>query len=299
MRRWPTCRRPSVRSASHRRTRRRPLRRGHAPVRRVVDAVAHRGAPVCELIERTQYWGRQMLIWGVHVHVGIDRRDKVLPILDALLNYYPHLLALSASSPMWAGQDTSYASNRAMMFQQLPTAGLPFQFTRWAQFGVRFRSKDSWDHRPHQRDPLGHPAVAASGHHRGAGDGGPTSPSCRRWSRSSTVWSSICRSGWTRARNCRRCRRGWCRRTSGARPATASTPSSSVTGNSMNGSSPTISPICWKHLEPIADSLDCSDELAGIHGDHRARSQLPAPTRGAFARTGSMREVVASVVAEL
>ncbi|NED67432.1 carboxylate--amine ligase, partial [Streptomyces sp. SID10244] len=64
------------------------------------------GHRYAELIERTQWWGRQMLIWGVHVHVGISHRDKVLPILGALLNYYPHLLALSASSPMWAGQDT-------------------------------------------------------------------------------------------------------------------------------------------------------------------------------------------------
>lgn len=92
------------------------------------------GHRYAELIERTQWWGRQMLIWGVHVHVGISHRDKVLPILGSLLNYYPHLLALSASSPMWAGQDTNYASNRAMMFQQLPTAGLPFQFATWAEF---------------------------------------------------------------------------------------------------------------------------------------------------------------------
>ena len=92
------------------------------------------GSRYAELIERTQWWGRQMLIWGVHVHVGIDHRDKVLPILSSLLTYYPHLLALSASSPMWAGQETGYASNRSMMFQQLPTAGLPFQFQQWSEF---------------------------------------------------------------------------------------------------------------------------------------------------------------------
>jgi carboxylate-amine ligase len=86
-----------------------------------------------ELIARTQWWGRQMLIWGVHVHVGV-RRDQVMPIVSALLNWYPHLQALSASSPIWAGTDTGYASNRAMMFQQLPTAGLPFQFETWAEF---------------------------------------------------------------------------------------------------------------------------------------------------------------------
>jgi carboxylate-amine ligase len=86
-----------------------------------------------ELIARTQWWGRQMLIWGVHMHVGV-RRDHVMPIVSALLKWYPHLQALSASSPIWAGVDTGYASNRAMMFQQLPTAGLPFQFDSWADY---------------------------------------------------------------------------------------------------------------------------------------------------------------------
>jgi glutamate---cysteine ligase / carboxylate-amine ligase len=87
-----------------------------------------------ELIKRTQWWGRQMVIWGVHVHVGISSASKVMPIISSLLNQYPHLLALSASSPFWSGEDTGYASNRAMMFQQLPTAGLPFQFRTWGQF---------------------------------------------------------------------------------------------------------------------------------------------------------------------
>ncbi|KQZ67193.1 glutamate--cysteine ligase [Nocardioides sp. Root151] len=89
-----------------------------------------------ELINRTQWWGRQMLIWGVHVHVGLPERDRVLPVMSALLNQYPHLQALSASSPVWAGTDTGYASNRALMFQQLPTAGLPFQFETWPEFEV-------------------------------------------------------------------------------------------------------------------------------------------------------------------
>lgn len=92
------------------------------------------GPRYAELIDRTQWWGRQMLIWGVHVHVGLAEVDRVMPVLSGLLSYFPHLQALSASSPIWAGQDTGYASNRALMFQQLPTAGLPFQFDTWAQF---------------------------------------------------------------------------------------------------------------------------------------------------------------------
>ncbi|UUZ60499.1 glutamate--cysteine ligase [Nocardioides sp. B-3] len=87
-----------------------------------------------ELINRTQWWGRQMLIWGVHVHVGLPSQDRVMPIMSSLLNTYPHLLALSASSPVWAGLDTGYASNRSQMFQQLPTAGLPFTFDTWEEF---------------------------------------------------------------------------------------------------------------------------------------------------------------------
>jgi carboxylate-amine ligase len=85
------------------------------------------------LIDRTQWWGRQMLIYGVHVHVGIEERAKVLPILRAMLTTFAHLQSLSASSPFWGGKATGYASNRALMFQQLPTAGLPFQFEEWGQ----------------------------------------------------------------------------------------------------------------------------------------------------------------------
>src|SRR6478736_3789174 len=92
------------------------------------------GHRYAELINRTQWWGRQMLIWGVHVHVGMPERDRVMPVLASMLTTYPHLLALSASSPIWAGQDTGYASNRALMFQQLPTAGLPFAFDTWSEF---------------------------------------------------------------------------------------------------------------------------------------------------------------------
>ena len=111
------------------------------------------------LLERTQWWGRQMMIWGIHVHVGIEERDKALPIVNGLLTYYPHLQALSASSPFWAGAATGYASNRALMFQQLPTAGLPWQFGSWANYEeyvqdliathiVRDYTEVRWDIRP-------------------------------------------------------------------------------------------------------------------------------------------------------
>ncbi len=87
-----------------------------------------------EIIERTKYWGSQMLIWGVHVHVGISNQDVVWPVINAVMTKYPHLLALTASSPAWEGMDTGYASNRTMLYQQLPTAGMPYQFQNWQQW---------------------------------------------------------------------------------------------------------------------------------------------------------------------
>ncbi|WP_036317114.1 glutamate--cysteine ligase [Microbacterium sp. B24] len=87
-----------------------------------------------KLIERTQWWGRNMMIWGIHVHVGVEDVNKVFPIIGALTAYLPHLQALSASSPFWAGERTGYASNRALVFQQLPTAGLPWPLTAWSQY---------------------------------------------------------------------------------------------------------------------------------------------------------------------
>ncbi|WJY98333.1 glutamate--cysteine ligase [Corynebacterium fournieri] len=87
-----------------------------------------------EIVNRTQYWGQHMLLWGTHCHVGISHEDKVWPIINAVMTKYPHLLAISASSPGWDGIDTGYASNRTMLYQQLPTAGMPYQFQSWDEW---------------------------------------------------------------------------------------------------------------------------------------------------------------------
>jgi carboxylate-amine ligase len=132
---------------------------GTHPFARWYDQEVSEGERYATLIERTRWWGRHMLIFGVHVHVGVDSAGKILPILNGLLRWFPHLQALSASSPFWGGSDTGYASNRALMFQQLPTAGLPFQFDTWPQFegyvgdmlatGVISEVKEiRWDIRP-------------------------------------------------------------------------------------------------------------------------------------------------------
>ena len=94
-----------------------------------------------EIIARTQYWGKQMLLWGTHVHVGISHENRVWPIINALMTKYPHLLAISACSPGWEGLDTGYASNRTMLYQQLPTAGMPYQFHDWAEWQSYMRDQ--------------------------------------------------------------------------------------------------------------------------------------------------------------
>jgi carboxylate-amine ligase len=113
-----------------------------------------------ELVERNQWLARQLQIFGVHVHVGVRSPDKVMPILNALLSYVPHFLALSASSPYWIGSDTGLASYRSKVFEALPTAGLPYQLSGWDQFerymellistnAIQTVREVWWDIRPH------------------------------------------------------------------------------------------------------------------------------------------------------
>lgn len=96
-----------------------------------------------EIADRTQYWGQHMLLWGIHCHVGISHEDKVWPIINAVMTKYPHLLAISASSPGWDGIDTGYASNRTMLYQQLPTAGMPYQFQDWDEWVAFMRDQQT------------------------------------------------------------------------------------------------------------------------------------------------------------
>ncbi|GAA3647624.1 glutamate--cysteine ligase [Microbacterium marinilacus] len=107
---------------------------GSHPFARWFDQEVTDKTRYAKLIDRTQWWGRNQMIWGIHVHVGVDDVDKVFPIIHALTGYIPHLQALSASSPFWAGERTGYASNRAQVFQQLPTTGLPWQLQTWSEY---------------------------------------------------------------------------------------------------------------------------------------------------------------------
>ena len=112
------------------------------------------------LVERNQWLARQLQIFGVHVHCGIRAPEKAIPIVNALLGYLPHFLALSASSPYWIGSDTGLASYRSKVFEALPTAGLPYQLNGWDAFERYMEALVSshaiesirevwWDIRPH------------------------------------------------------------------------------------------------------------------------------------------------------
>jgi YbdK family carboxylate-amine ligase len=113
-----------------------------------------------ELVERMQWLARRLQIFGVHVHVGVRAPDKAIPIVNALTQYVPHFLALSASSPFWKGADTGLASARSKVFESMPTAGLPYQLSGWHEFEdymqtlITTHAIDSvrevwWDIRPH------------------------------------------------------------------------------------------------------------------------------------------------------
>ena len=113
-----------------------------------------------KLVDQMQWLARRLQIFGVHVHVGVRSPEKVIPIVNALTAYVPHLLAVSASSPYWAGSDTGLASARSKVFEALPTAGLPYLLADWAAFEEYMQTLIStgtiasikevwWDIRPH------------------------------------------------------------------------------------------------------------------------------------------------------
>jgi len=113
-----------------------------------------------QLVEKMQWLARRLQIFGVHVHVGVRSPDKVIPIVNALTQYVPHFLALSASSPFWVGCDTGLASARSKVFEGMPTAGLPYQLSGWERFEEYMETLISthaiesvrevwWDIRPH------------------------------------------------------------------------------------------------------------------------------------------------------
>lgn len=87
-----------------------------------------------ELVDSAGYWARQNLACGLHVHVGVEDVNKVMPLTNAVMSYLGQFIALAANSPFWQGEDTGYEAFRPTIFRQLPTSSLPFQFHTWDEY---------------------------------------------------------------------------------------------------------------------------------------------------------------------
>jgi carboxylate-amine ligase len=112
------------------------------------------------LVELLQDMARQLVCFGLHVHVGVNSGDKAVMICDRIMRHLPTLLALSSNSPWWENRVTGLCSHRAKIMEGLPTAGLPPLMRNWSEYVwlVRHMIETGfintireiwWDVRPH------------------------------------------------------------------------------------------------------------------------------------------------------
>lgn len=87
-----------------------------------------------DITNRIQMPVRRMLIFGLQVHVGVGNGDEAIIINNALMDYLPHLLAISCSSPYWVQRDSGMESYRVKIMETLPTTGLPFKLHSYEEF---------------------------------------------------------------------------------------------------------------------------------------------------------------------
>lgn len=81
-----------------------------------------------ELVAELQEAARSNLIFGLHVHVGMENRDLAMHIANSARYFLPHVYALSTNSPFWEGRKTGYKSFRTKVFDKFPRTGLPENF---------------------------------------------------------------------------------------------------------------------------------------------------------------------------
>src|ERR671938_513600 len=116
------------------------------------------------LIEELQMVARSLLIFGLHVHVGVADRERQIHIMNAARYFLPHVLALSTSSPFWLGIDTGLKSYRSEVFKKFPRTDIPDHFDTYASFQryvdlllktncISNPKKIWWDVRPHPHFP--------------------------------------------------------------------------------------------------------------------------------------------------
>jgi carboxylate-amine ligase len=113
-----------------------------------------------QVVEDLQLVARSNLIFGLHVHVGIEDREAAIRVMNSLRYFLPHILALSTNSPFWLGMETGYKSYRAKVFENFPRTNLPDTFASYSEFEnyinlliktncIDNAKKIWWDVRPH------------------------------------------------------------------------------------------------------------------------------------------------------
>lgn len=111
------------------------------------------------VVERYGYLAKQFTVFGQHIHVGCASGDDAVYLVHMLTRYVPHFIALSAASPFYQGEDTSFQSSRLTAVSAFPLAGhIPFvldwaefleYFAKMKGFGIVASMKDFyWDIRP-------------------------------------------------------------------------------------------------------------------------------------------------------
>jgi carboxylate-amine ligase len=112
------------------------------------------------MLETLQDMGRQLVTFGLHVHVGVESGDKAVMVCDRILRHLPTLLSLSCNSPWWNGRVSGLRSHRSKIMESLPTAGLPSLMRNWSEYVwlvnhlvdtgfIRTIREIWWDVRPH------------------------------------------------------------------------------------------------------------------------------------------------------
>ncbi|WP_341225221.1 carboxylate-amine ligase [uncultured Arcticibacterium sp.] len=87
-----------------------------------------------EIINEMRDVARGNLIFGLHVHVGIEDRQEAIKIMNEVRYFLPHIHALSTNSPFWCGRDTGFMSYRSKVFDKFPRTGIPDYFSSAAEY---------------------------------------------------------------------------------------------------------------------------------------------------------------------
>ena len=116
------------------------------------------------IVEDLKMVARANLIFGLHVHIGVEDRQDQIHLMNAARYFLPHILALSTNSPFWLGMDTGLKSYRCKVFDKFPRTNIPDYFPSWGEYEafvnllVKTKCIDNakkiwWDIRPHPNFP--------------------------------------------------------------------------------------------------------------------------------------------------